>query len=450
MNILLILLGKLLSIISRFLRVGSGSTWPGHVALIFNKNFIKDIFARNRNLKTIFIAGTNGKTTTGKLIQTILEKNKKKVFQNESGANLLNGIASTLIHRCNIVDSLSFDFAIFEVDENALPLALKVITPEYLIILNLFRDQLDRYGEVNTIVDKWQKALEKLSPKTLLILNADDPQIAYLGVQANQPGYLASHLKGVNVKYFGVDSKNKTEKAQHSSDSTYCPNCGKKLIYISIYFSHLGDWECKKCGYKHPTDTFTKSLFYPLVGTYNEYNTNAAVLVAKQIGINETKIKNALQEFKPAFGRQEILNINGKKVQIFLSKNPTSFNESLRTIKNLGAKTVLFVLNDRIPDGQDISWIWDIDTEEYIKNFNSLIVSGDRALDMGLRIKYSNSSEFPINSQFSILKFQIIEDLKKAIALGLKKTPKSETLYVLPTYSAMLDVRKILLGKKIL
>ncbi len=436
MNSLLILFGKLLSTISRFLNVGSGSTWPGHIALNINKNFIKQIINKNPLLKIILIAGTNGKTTTGKLIQTILEKNGRKVFQNESGANLLNGIASTLIHQCNEVGKIDKDFAIFEIDENTLPLILKEINnPGYIIILNLFRDQLDRYGEVNTIAAKWKMALNKLSSKTKLILNADDPQVAFLGEKSK-----------AKVLYFGVDSKNKTEKVQHASDSTYCPNCGKKLIYKSIYFSHLGDWFCKNCKLKQPNNIFTKTSFYPLSGTYNEYNTNAAVLLATQIDTDNKEISSALRDFKPAFGRQEDLKINNKRIKIFLSKNPTSFNESLRTIASLNAKNLLIVLNDRIPDGRDVSWIWDVDIEEYIKNFNSVIISGDRALDMGLRIKYSYSSEFPISNS----KFQIAEDLKKAIALGLKNTPKSETLHILPTYSAMLEVRKILTGKKIL
>lgn len=441
MNLLLISFGKLLSGISRIFNLGSGSTWPGHIALSLSPDFIKDLITHNPKLITILIAGTNGKTTTGKLIQTILEKGEKslpagrQVFQNKAGANLLNGIASSLIANSNLSGKISKDFSIFEIDENTLPLILKEIkNPDFVILLNLFRDQLDRYGEVNTIAKKWGDAIRHLPPKTTLILNADDPQIAFL----------ATHPKGVNINYFGINPKNKTKIIQHASDSTHCPNCGHKLTYNSVYFSHLGDWFCNDCGFRHPQDTFTSSPICPLTGVYNEYNINAAVVTAKQIGIDNKIINSALQEFKPAFGRQEILNIDGRNVQIFLSKNPTSFNESLKTIANLNARNLLIVLNDRIPDGRDVSWIWDVDTEEYIDKFKSVVISGDRAFDMGLRIKYS--SEFPISN----FKFQIIEDLKKAVALGLNNTPKSETLYILPTYSAMLEVRKILTGKKIL
>lgn len=454
MKIFLIFIGKAISLISKLLNLGHGSTWPGHIALSINKNFIREIIKANPQLKIILIAGTNGKTTTGKLIQTILERSGKKVFQNESGANLLNGICSTLIHQCNEVGSIYKDFGIFEIDENTLPIILgEINNPAFIIILNLFRDQLDRYGEVNTISEKWAESLKKLSKKTTLILNADDPQIAFLGKSRGVLSSTPSRWNHIDtsVFYFGLDDKTLHQTShQHAVDSTYCPHCGSKLYYKIVYYSHLGDWECKNCDYKRPIYIFSTPPPSPLTGIYNKYNILAAVLVAKIIGVTSKLINDSVKTFTPAFGRQEILKVDGKKVQIFLSKNPTSFNESLRTIADLNAKNVLFVLNDRIPDGLDVSWIWDVDTEEYIKNFNSIIISGDRVLDMGLRIKYSYSSEFPISSRQSRDKFQIVEDLRKAVALSLEKTPKSEALYILPTYSAMLEVRKILTGRKIL
>ncbi len=421
---ILISVGKIISQISRFLNLGNGSTWPGHIALILNKNFIRDTLTTS---KIILIAGTNGKTTTGKLIKTILEKSGHRVFQNEAGANLLNGIASSLIQHSNLVGDIKQDFAIFEVDENTLPLALKEITPNYLILLNLFRDQLDRYGEVNTITKKWKAAIENLPTKTTLILNADDPQIAFLG-----KGY-----KG-NVLYFGLNDPSLGVKTpQHAADSTFCSNCNQKLFYKTTYFSHLGDWKCTNCGLARPGLTEISPLF-PLAGVYNRYNTLAATLTAKSIGINQKTTDSALQNFSPAFGRQEILKVNGKKVQLFLSKNPTSFNESLRTVKELNGKHLLLVLNDRIPDGRDVSWIWDVDFEQ-IDPHGSVSVAGDRVYDMALRLKYAD-----------ILKQQVYTDLKQAISENLKNIKENETLYILPTYSAMLEVRKILTGKKIL
>ena len=180
---------------------------------------------------------------------------------------------------------------------------------------------------------------------------------------------------------------------------------------------------------------------YPLPGIYNIYNTHAAVLFAQINNITNETIEQSLKNFTPAFGRQEIIELDDKKVQIFLSKNPTSFNESLRTIKELNALHVLFVLNDRIPDGRDVSWIWDVDFEEYLNDKIDVSVSGDRCYDMSVRLKYAHPS---------VKKVDTYPFLDKAVTSALYKLPKGETLFILPTYSAMLEVRKILTGKKIL
>ena len=429
-NSFLILLGKFVSFLSRIANRGHGSTWPGHIALSLNKNFIKDLLKENKQLQTIIVVGTNGKTTTSKLIQAILEEDKKRVFQNASGANLLNGIASTLLLKSDISGKLPYDFAIFEIDENTLPLVLKELTPHYIVALNLFRDQLDRYGEVNTIAIKWQTAMQHLPNTTTLILNADDPQIAYLGKDTK-----------AKTTYFGLEDKTlTTKKAQHAADSTYCPNCGKKLVFSSTYYAHLGEWKCTSCKYEHPKLSLSQAAHYPLSGVYNIYNTLAAVLLAKTVGVDEKTISAALQSFKPAFGRQEILEIDGKKVQLFLAKNPASFNQSLRTVKELGGQNVLLVLNDRVPDGRDVSWIWDVDFEDYVSGIN-VHVSGDRGWDMALRIKYAHPTINHVDTH---------ERLDYALRDMIKELPTSETLYILPTYSAMLEVRKILTGKKIL
>lgn len=427
----IILGGKILSVITKNLNLGNGSTWPGHIALKINSHFIIDILKKSKT-KTIVVAGTNGKTTTSKLIATILESNNKKVLYNDSGANLLNGIASSLLLNSNNAGELQFDYALFEADENALPLILSDVKPDYLILLNLFRDQLDRYGEVNTITTKWKNALEKLDKNTIIIINADDPQITYLGYEKK------------HIYYFSTDASDKTNTNEHALDSTYCPRCNSKLIFSTVTFSHLGNWRCLSCKFERPTSILTKSPHYPLPGKYNEYNTNAAVLLAKTIGISLKDTEVALKKFTPAFGRQEQIVLNGKKIQIFLSKNPTGFNESLRTVKELGGKHILFILNDRIPDGQDISWIWDTDIENILKGDEEISISGDRAYDMTLRIKYSQKLET------TNTKIEIFEELSKAIRSGLSKLSTAETLYIIPTYSAMLEVRKILTGKKIL
>lgn len=448
LNNSLILGGKLISKFFRMINLGDGSTWPGHIALSAKQNFIKEILKANPYLKIIIVAGTNGKTTTASLIKTALKKNGKKVFQNKSGANLLNGIASSLIINSDLSGKLSYDFAIFEIDENALPQVLKECTPDYLIILNLFRDQLDRYGEINTIAEKWKKSISKLTDKTTLILNADDPQIAYLGLSVipdYDRGSMDSHFYGNDkILYFGLDdSNNYNRTSQHAVDSNYCPSCGNKLTYKQIVFSHLGDWHCTKCGLKRSKLDLDNFPIYPLPGIYNKYNTHAAVLLLKDAGLKIDEIKKSFKNFIPAFGRQEKILYKNRDVQIFLSKNPTSFNQSFQTICDLDGQTILIVLNDRIPDGRDVSWIWDVDLPQ-ISNFKNIALAGDRVYDMALRLKY----ELGISNYE--LRVKTFEDLKQAIDIGIDLVKNNETLFMLPTYSAMLETRKILTGKKIL
>lgn len=426
LNSLIIFFCKIISNISKALNLGHGSTWPGHIALKLNPHFINQLL-NNSDTKVILITGTNGKTTTAKLLQTILETNSKKVMLNSSGANLLNGIASTLIVSSNLQGNLSKDFAIFEVDENTLPQITKTIEPDYIIALNLFRDQLDRYGEIDTIAKKWKEAYTKLT-KALFILNADDPQIAYLG----------DGLK--NTHYFGLNSKG-NDVEEHAADSILCPKCGKRLTFATHYFSHLGDWSCPSCGLKRSEREIQNGIFLPLSGTYAIYDIQAAALVAKLIGLTKEQVNQGLKNFKPAFGRQELIKVDGKTVQFFLSKNPTSFNESLRTIAQKNANNLLIILNDRIPDGTDVSWIWDIDFETLIKKSMNLYLAGDRVYDLALRIRYSG---------VKFLEENVFDNLNEAIGKGILETKSNNTFYILPTYSAMLEARKILTGKKIL
>lgn len=442
MNLILILFGKLVSSLSSSLNLGSGSTWPGHIVLSLNKNFIKDLLKGSKT-KIILVAGTNGKTTTSKMLSTMISQAGFSVFQNEGGANLLNGIASALIQSATTTGKINSNFAIFEVDENTLPHIASQIKPEMLILLNLFRDQLDRYGEVNIVAGKWREIFQKLDRDTIVILNADDPQIAYLGKNLKQKVY-----------YFGIsDEDSEGTGTYNPMDSNLCPNCKSPLRFEKTFFSHLGIWKCSNCKVKRPAIEEIQAPYYPLPGVYNKYNTNAASLAAKLLGIPKEKIKVALKNFKPAFGRQETLEINGKNVQIFLSKNPTSFNQSLRTVSELGGKNILFVLNDRIPDGRDVSWIWDTDLEE-LNKFRTITVSGDRTYDIALRLKYEGSSSEIKNLKLKIknynVEFKIEKNLGDAVREAINGTPASQTLYILPTYSAMLEVRKILTGKKIL
>lgn len=426
-NSLIIAQGKAFSQISKKINLGNGTTWPGHIALKLNSSFIKDVLTHNPHLKIIYVVGTNGKTTTTSLIRHILERSGKRVVQNISGANMLNGIASTILLNSSFSKKMSTDYLLFEIDESSFPLACKEVTPDIIVALNLFRDQLDRYGEVESIALGWHKALSALPATTQLILNADDPQIAYLGKKSK-----------LNELYFGVDEKS-TKKIgiDHSSDSTFCPNCGEKLTYSKTFYSHLGIWECSNCQLIHPTHTITTATYYPLTGIYNKYNTHAAVLTCQFLGIPKEEADSALKTFSPSFGRQEKLSIDGKDIQIILAKNPAGFDQALRTVLDQKATDILIALNDNAADGTDISWIWDIDIEMLKDQKVTITLAGTRAYELALRLKYAGISSFIVES-----------DIALALTKAIKASQKS--LFALPTYTAMLEVRKTLTGKKIL
>ncbi len=394
--------GKLVSFVSTTFRLGAGATWPGEIALRIQPRILH-ILARRKRI--ILVAGTNGKTTTVKMIKTILGKD---AVSNTSGANLDNGLMSTFIRYPNA------GYYIFEVDEATLPNVLKDLTPEVIVLTNLFRDQLDRYGEVDTIAEKWLVALGGIERQTNVIVNSDDPHLAFIGSKITAP-----------VKYFGLEDPSLfLPKMQHATDTIYCPNCGARLTFAGVYYSHLGKWACGTCSFVPPKeDMIAADIVSPLEGVYNIYNTLAAALTAETVGMSKEKIREGLKKFTPAFGRMERIG----NITILLSKNPTGFNESLRTVAQSKDKAPIFlVLNDRIPDGRDVSWIWDVDFEAYRK-FPKYYVSGDRALDMALRLKYAG------------IQSTIVEDI-----------PHENTLWILPTYSAMLEIRKKLTGRKIL
>lgn len=424
-NQLIITHGKLLSKLSQMANLGNGSTWPGHIALKINPKFIKQTL-KHSSTKIIFVVGTNGKTTTASLLTHLLRSDHKKVIQNTSGANLINGIASTILLNSNYRGKLTADYVIFEIDENAFPLACKEVTPDIIVVLNLFRDQLDRYGEVNTIALNWSKAIAQLPGSTKLFLNADDPQIAFLGHNVSQKVY-----------YFGIDEKG-SDRADNISDSSYCPLCGNKLKYKKTYYSHLGDWYCPTGDLKRAKSVTASASHYPLDGMYNHYNTIDASLTAEHLGIPAPVISAGLASFKPAFGRQEKMTVDGRTVEVILAKNPAGFNQTLQTVLSLKGTNLLLALNDRIADGTDVSWIWDIDFEMLQRKKMTITVTGDRVYDLALRLKYAEV----VSSS--------IEGLSEAIKIALKQTPKDETLYIIPTYTAMLDIRKVLTGKKIL
>ncbi|WP_375473293.1 MurT ligase domain-containing protein [uncultured Nostoc sp.] len=425
---------KSVTFIVRSLRLGAASVLPGSIARRIEPRLLQ-LLSRQVKNGVILIAGTNGKTTTALLLCTILERKGFRITHNSTGANLENGLMTALLESTNLLGTLNTDYAILEVDENIVPRVLTPLQPRIILCLNLFRDQLDRYGEVDTISKRWTKVISTLPPETVVIPNADDPTLSNLGQQLPQ-----------RVLFFGLNEpEHYLEAIPHAVDSIYCPKCGHSLDYKGVYLSHLGDFTCPKCGFSKSKPTLESNEWSQiLVGLYNKYNTLAAATAAIELGVDEVTIRDTINNFQAAFGRAEDLVINGKRVRILLSKNPVGTNETIRVVTQSTDKTTLLVLNDRTPDGTDVSWIWDVDTEKLVERGGTLVVSGDRIYDMALRLRYSQKSP---ESNLNLI---VEEDLRQAIATALEHTPENETLHILPTYSAMLEVREVLTGRKIL
>jgi UDP-N-acetylmuramyl tripeptide synthase len=418
----------------RSLRLGAASVLPGSIARRIEPQLLQLLSQQVKN-GVILIAGTNGKTTTALFLCEILQRKGYRVAHNSTGANLENGLMTALMENSNLLGTLDVDYAILEVDENIVPLVLAPIKPKLILCLNLFRDQLDRYGEVDTISKRWTKAIATLPSQTLVVANADDPTICYLGQQLSQQ----------KVSFFGLNEpENYLEAIPHAVDSIYCPKCGHALDYKGVYLSHMGEYSCPSCGFSRSQPTLDSSEWQQiLVGLYNKYNTLAAATAAKELGVDEATIRETIPNFQAAFGRAEELKINGKNVRILLSKNPVGTNETIRVVTQSSDTTTLLVLNDKSQDGEDVSWIWDVDTEKLVERGGTLVVSGDRAYDMALRLRYSESSP---QTNFNLI---VEENLRQAINTALERTPINETLHILPTYTAMLDVREALTGRKI-
>ena len=443
-TLLAISVGRLAAWIISLGNWGSGTTWPGHIALYVDPLFVQHVLEKS-SCRVILVAGTNGKTTTASMIRTIIEQNSnERVLYNAEGANLLSGVASVLITRQGDITSKPA-WCVFECDENALMSVMSQTSPAAVVLLNLFRDQLDRYGEIDKLRKIWAKTTSKLDKKKILVINSDDPQVANLGKKTS-----------AKVYYFGITDQSKGQQSLPPvSDAKFCPNCQTPLQYLAVYVYHMGKYQCPKCAFKHPrptvlTDKITKitpeSVEFELTmpkgsikvnlavgGLYNVYNALAAATTAQSTGISLGTIKKGLEDFRAAFGRIEKFNINHKVVYLYLVKNPAGFNEVIKTLFNNGdKKDVLIAINDLIADGRDVSWLWDVDYSKMYGKIKKIFSTGIRAYDMALRLKYDRVDNFSL----------IDDNIEKVVKRGVKNCSKK--LYVLPTYTAMLEIRKIL------
>jgi len=443
---LAIITGKLITfIINLIAKSGGATTAPGLYALKIDPKLIEKL-SKQVKYGSVLITGTNGKTTTARLAYDILST-KFKIIHNRQGSNLLRGIASTLLQKASIFGELKTNLAIWEVDEATFPEAAKILQPEIVVLLNLMRDQLDRYGEVDSLRIKWQAAITKLPRKTTLILNADDPGVSFL----------ANSHTGKTI-FFGINTdKINLPQITNVADIKHCLNCHSKLSYSNLLTAHMGHYQCPNCKFKRPSpqvfaqnlqfkpDFSTQidltlnsqllNLNYKLPGLYNAYNILGSATIANALSIESIKIKRSIESFSAAFGRFQKIKIGNKQTIIFLIKNPAGANEVLRTIAQKKRLSILAILNDNIADGRDVSWIWNTDWEILTPKIKQMAVSGIRAWDLATRLKYAG---------IKLSNKNVNKDINYSIIHCLGNLDTKDTLLILPTYTALLDVQKSL------
>lgn len=437
-----ILIGKVIALVNKL--TGTGATAaPGLYALKIDPALVKKLTSKLAH-GNIVISGTNGKTTTARLAADILST-KFKIIHNRQGSNLLRGIASTLISASSLSGRITSNLGIWETDEATVPEAVKNTKPKTIVLLNLFRDQLDRYGEVDTVRTKWQETLSKLNHQTTLILNADDPGVSFLG--KDWPG---------KVIYFGVeDKKLNLPQIANVADIRHCLKCGSSLTYSALLSAHMGHYRCPNCVFKRPNPNIwatslkfnsdfsasarltvnsqQSTINYFLPGLYNVYNVLASTALGDHFKIHYTKIKKRVQSFASAFGRFQKISISGKSALIFLIKNPAGANEVIRTLSQKSSLVILAMLNDNIADSRDVSWIWDTNWEILVPKIKSLAISGTRCWDLATRFKYAG---------FKLSKNKVYENISYSIRQSVKSLNNKDTLVILPTYTAMLETQK--------
>ncbi len=409
--VLAILAGKFTAFLIRTFTQSGGSAAPGLVALYIDPQLIRK-FAKQIP-QNIVVTGTNGKTTTSAMIANILVHREVSILHNGTGSNLSRGVASKLLSKSSIFGKITnVALGVWEADEAAFVDIISQVKPEHIVILNIFRDQLDRYGEINTIINKWMKALEKATWSKTVYLNGDD-------------GHLENFKKYSNtqIQTFGI-----AQSPVHFEKKSSRVNFDIKAQILStdidgteIVFGHKG---------------FGQKTLLPIIGIYNVYNFLPAYLVARELEFSVEDILGSLSSFKPAFGRMEKVLLNNRHGLIALIKNPAGTTQVLETINPMIRKedVLVIILNDNIADGTDVSWIWDAHFEKILENFSEIFVTGTRRYDMALRLVYAGIKKENVN---------IYDNLEKTMS-KLSNRPNSGRVFILPTYTALLELQEYL------
>lgn len=432
-KLLAIWVGKALTIAGKLIGKKSSSS-PGEIALKICPDLVKDL---NKYIKksVIVTCGTNGKTTTNNLMCTALEAKGYKVLCNKLGANMLNGVATTFLQAASLTGKVEADYACLEIDEAYTRIVFDYVKPDVMVITNLFRDQLDRYGEIDITSNILKEAMAKV-PGLKLVLNGDDPLCVQFG-----------YNKNVKPIYYGISEK-VLPQLDDTKEGRFCPICGAQQVFNYYHYSQLGDFYCPSCGFKRPdidVEVKNVSLKTPMKftingspmeinykGFYNIYNLIAVYSALEAVGESVDDFGKLLSGYKPQIGRMQEFAFN-KPVILSLSKNPAGFNQAISTVNTDDRKKdVIIAINDLANDGRDVSWLWDVDFDKVKdENLNTLATTGIRKWDISLRFKYADISPDFITSDMK-------EAVKKALATD------SEVVYILVNYTALFSTEGIL------
>jgi lipid II isoglutaminyl synthase (glutamine-hydrolysing) len=423
---------------------GGGTTLPGRLLVRMEPDAIERLAAQLQR-GSIVVSSTNGKTTTAGMIAGILRADGRIPIHNRAGSNMHWGVATALLEQ-------SGDEGLFELDEAWLPRVAPQLHPRLLVLGNLFRDQLDRYGELERLADEWARLVRRLEGSCEFALNADDPLIADLGRDEDlrrRPG----------VTYFGIEDESQAlPELQHAHDAKHCRRCGAPYVYDRAFVGHLGHYTCPNCDADRPTPDVAATkielhgisgssvhvttpdrdldLELPLPGLYNVYNALGAITAGLRSGVSLERIRQGLESMRAVFGRVETIEVSGKPVSTLLIKNPAGANEVLRTLRleaEDGGIDLWLALNDRIADGRDVSWIWDADFELLADGVRRVVCAGTRAPEMALRLKYAGWPEEAI---------EVMEPIAASLDEAVSAAPGR--LFALPTYTALIELRTLL------
>jgi len=422
-----------------------GTALPGLITLQLDPEYIATV-TRDLAHGVVLVSGTNGKTTTARMLADIVRAAGWAPVHNRSGSNLERGIAGALVADGTWRGEPRGDVGLFEVDEASLARVLGRVAARVVVVTNLFRDQMDRYFEIDQLARRIGDAVERLTEKTTLVLNADDPIVARLGERHHGP-----------TLYFGVDDPSVGGRVpQAISDATRCPRCRSPLRYERVVLAHEGDWSCPSCGLARPPRDVAATevtlgadasdirigavvsgafdpVHVPLAGLYNAYNALAAIAAARALDIALGTAATAIASFRPAFGRLEQVAADGRTLRLVLVKNPAGFNAAIAALLETGQHPrLLTALNDRDADGRDVSWIWDADFETLAPSVEHAVVTGVRSRDLANRLKYAGVARERID---------VVDAWGSAIDRAIGTAPHGGAVVVLATYTAMLALR---------